>query len=88
MRTDGGPHFRIDFTEQCVEHIGHEKASACHHESNGLPEEGVKNAKRLLEKCRLSEEDFEPALQDWLITPRADTGFLCIHAFMFFGRML
>ena len=85
VRTDGGPQFRTEFTDWCVKHnISHEKASAYHHESNGLAEAGVKNAKSLLEKCRLSGEEFEPALQDWLITPRADTGFS--PAFMFFGR--
>ena len=85
VRSDGGPQFQSEFENWCKEHnIRHELASAYHPESNGLAEAGVKNAKLILEKCKLSGEEYEAAMQDWLLTPRTDTGFS--PAFMFFGR--
>ena len=82
--SDGGPQFQSEFKNWCREHnIKHELPSAYNPESNGLAEAGVKNAKILLEKCKLSEE-YETAMQDWLLTPCTDTEF----TLMFFGRTL
>ena len=42
-------------------------------QSNGHAEAGVKNAKRLLEKCKaIDNNDFRKRLRDWNNSPRAD----------------
>ena len=84
IRTDGGPCFRSDFKLFCQEHqILHELASAYNPQSNGLAEAAVKNAKKLLLKCKDEGEDYQTALSEFRLTPRAD-GFS--PAELFFGR--
>jgi transposase InsO family protein len=84
IRTDSGPCFRSEFADFCAERrIIHELASAYNPSSNGLAEARVKNAKKLLLKCAATDEDFEEALSEFRLTPRAD-GFS--PAELFYGR--
>ena len=85
LRSDGGPCFKSDaFREFCEKFsIVHEKSSAYFPQSNGLSEAGVKNAKKLLLKTLQEGSDFEEALSEFRLTPRAD-GYA--PADLFFGR--
>ena len=75
VRADGGPQFRTDFdTFLSSRNIVRETSSPYHHESNGLVEAAVKNAKRILERCKNAKIDWEPALQDFLNTPNTSSG--------------
>jgi len=73
IRSDGGPQFRSEFGRWCdAKNIIHELSSAYNPNSNGLAEAAVKSAKSLLEKCREGKEDFQEALLEARVTPRAD----------------
>ncbi|KAG1706172.1 Carcinine transporter [Nymphon striatum] len=73
IRSDGGPCFRHEFKSFCEQHmIKHELSSAFNPTSNGLAEAAVKNAKRLVLKCNETSEDFEQALSEFRLMPRAD----------------
>ena len=87
IRADFGPQFRSEFNQYCEErNIEREQSSAYHHESAGLAESGVKNAKRLIEKCAFTGENLELAIADWLNTPNSESGVK--PSFLFFGRSL
>jgi hypothetical protein len=73
IRTDGGPAFRLKFSEFCrTRGMTHELSSAYWAQSNGLSEAGVKAAKHLLAKVTDAAEDYEEALAAYRNTPRAD----------------
>ncbi|KAG1655290.1 hypothetical protein GQR58_024610 [Nymphon striatum] len=73
IRSDGGPCFRSEFSEICNQYfIKHELSSAYNPSSNGLAEAAVKNAKILLQKCKETGENFEQALSEFRLMPRAD----------------
>ena len=75
VRADNGPQFRSDFDTFLSERkIKRESSSPYHHESNGLVEASVKNAKKLLERCKDAKLDWEPALQDFLNCPNTTSG--------------
>ena len=85
LRSDNGPQFRTEFSGWCVDNnIIHKLSSAYHHESAGLAESAVKQAKHLIEKCTKSGEDWEQAMQDWLCTPNVHSGVR--PAFLFLKR--
>ncbi|KAG1696506.1 Transposon Ty3-G Gag-Pol polyprotein [Nymphon striatum] len=84
IRSDGGPCFRSEFREFCGKYlIKHEISSAYNPTSNGLAEAAVKNAKKLVLKCKETGEDFHQALAEFRLMPRAD-GFS--PADLMFGR--
>ncbi|KAG1651825.1 hypothetical protein GQR58_026731 [Nymphon striatum] len=84
IRSDGGPCFRSEFSEICDQYfIKHELSSAYNPSSNGLAEAAVKNAKILLQKCKETGENFEQALSEFRLMPRADgfsiANLICRH---------
>ena len=75
VRADNGPQFRSDFDNFLTErNIKRESSSPYHHESNGLVEASVKNAKTLLERCKDAKIKWQPALQDFLNCPNVTSG--------------
>ena len=75
VRCDNGPQFRGDFNKFLSDrHIIRESSSPYHHESNGLVEASVKNAKRILERCKDAKINWKPALQDFMNTPNTTSG--------------
>ncbi|NJL71582.1 MAG: DDE-type integrase/transposase/recombinase [Candidatus Competibacteraceae bacterium] len=85
-RSDGGPQFRSKFTDFCNElGIKHELCSAYNSQSNGLAEAAVKNVKRLLQKCKMTGENFDLCLAAFRTAPRSDS---FSPADMFFGRKI
>jgi len=82
--SDGGPQFRGPFDEYCKEKsIKHVTTSPYFSSANGLAESGVKNMKRLIQKCSRENQNFRQALLEWRNTPN-DTGYSPAQAF--FGR--
>jgi len=70
--SDNGPQFRSEFGEYCAEHnIHHLTSSPYNHQSNGLAESAVKQAKKLLKKSD-SWRDFTGRLLTLRNTPMAD----------------
>ncbi|KAG1659481.1 Carnitine O-palmitoyltransferase 1, liver isoform [Nymphon striatum] len=73
IRSDGGPCFRLEFRTFCEKHlIKHDLPSAFNPTSNSLAEAAVKNAKRLIMKCKETGESFEKAISEFRLMPRAD----------------
>ena len=70
--SDNGPQFiSHEFAEFCQKYkINHVTSSPTHQQSNGLAEEGVRQIKELMTKCKHSGEDFFLALLDLRNTPR------------------
>ena len=86
MRADGGGEYRDTFQEWCKEAgIRFVPSSPYHPESNCRAESTLGNIKRLLRKCKDGGEDFERALSQWRICPRAD-GPSCSE--LFFSRQV
>ncbi len=69
--TDNGPQFRSEtksfLLSQGVEHV---TSSPYHPQSNGLSEAAVKNAKRIILKCKEEKENIDQALAEFRNTPR------------------
>ena len=72
--SDNGRQFISAEFEQFTEDYGinHITSSPTHQQSNGLAEEGVKQVKELMKKCKQSGKDFSLALLDLRNTPRDD----------------
>ena len=72
--SDNGPQFiSKEFSDFCQKYkINHVTSSPTHQQSNGLAEEGVRQIKELMRKCKESGEDFCLALLDLRNTPRDD----------------
>ena len=86
IRVDGGPHYRDSFKEWCRQAgIKVEVASAYHPQSNCRAEGTLGNIKKLMRKCKDGGENFEEALAEWRMAPRAD-GPSCSE--LFFSRKL
>ena len=72
IRTDGELQFHEPFVEFCcAKNVEHELSSVYNHESNGLAKAGMHRPKELLEKCRLTGEEIDVALHEYLGTPSA-----------------
>ena len=86
IRVDGGPQYRDTFQEWCRQAgIKVETASAYHPQSNCRAEGTLGNIKKLMRKCKDGGENFEEALAEWRMAPRAD-GPSCSE--LFFSRRL
>ena len=72
--SDNGPQFTSSEFEDFARkyQINHITSSPTHQQSNGLAEEGVKQVKDLMKKCKQSGQDFFLALLDLRNTPRDD----------------
>ena len=86
LRADGGGEYRDTFQEWCKQvGIRFVASSPYHPESNCRAEATLGNIKRLLRKCKDADEDFERALAQLRICPRAD-GPSCSE--LFFSRQV
>ena len=86
LRADGGGEYRETFQEWCKQvGIRFVASSPYHPESNTRAEATLGNIKRLLRKCKSGGEDFERALSQWRLCPRAD-GPSCAE--LFFSRQV
>ena len=86
IRVDGGPEYRDSFQDWCRQAgIKVEVASSYHPQSNCRAEGTIGNIKKLLRKCKEGGENFEDALAEWRMAPRAD-GPSCSE--LFFSRKL
>jgi hypothetical protein len=85
VKSDCGPSFQNRFTEWCTEAgIIHQLSSARNSSSNGLAKSGVKQVKRLLEKCRESGQSFIIALSQWMCSNRSRNN--ALPADVFYSR--
>ena len=84
IRVDGGPHYRDSFQDWCKQAgIKVEVASPYHPQSNCRAEGSLGNIKKLLRKCKEGGENFDDALAEFRMAPRAD-GPSCAE--LFFSR--
>ena len=82
--SDGGPQFRSEFQNWCIEKcIRHAPSSPYHPASNGLAENAVKSTKSLLRKSN-NFIDFQSRHLEWQNVPSAGVSFS--PAERFFGR--
>ena len=72
IKSDNGPQFRDQFQQYCSSRdIVFVTSSPYHPASNGCAEAGVKNIKKLLDKCEDTDSNFELALLEFRNTPRS-----------------